>query len=117
MHFNGKTYETAKKITLLTVNLKIKRRRIKDGRDKNMDITNEFMFIHMPAKAGIKKFGQKATLAKLKYFNQLDKGAVPGTPVLIPVNTRSLKTEEKRKALPVVNLIKEKRDGGIKGCT
>ena len=71
----------------------------------------------MSAKAGIKKFGETEIAAVIKEFNQLDKRAVPGNPVVIPIDTRNLTAEEKYKVLPSVNPIKEKRNGDIKGRT
>ena len=40
-----------------------------------------------------------------------------GKPVIGPIDPYSLTWEEKRKALDAVNLIKEKRNGKIKGRT
>ena len=53
----------------------------------------------------------------IKEFTQLNKGAVPGKPVVRPVNVSSLTSLEKSKALPAVNLIKEKFGGILKGRT
>ena len=47
----------------------------------------------------------------IKEFTQLNEGAVPGKPVVKPVDV------EKSKALPAVNLIKEKSSGILKGRT
>ena len=41
----------------------------------------------------------------LKELKQLEKGAEPGNPVVIPTDVNTLSIEEKRKALRAVNLI------------
>ena len=71
----------------------------------------------MSAKKGIKKFGERAIAALVKEFTQLDKGAVPGKPVVEGVDPGSIKSEERKKILEAVNLIAEKRSGLIKGRT
>ena len=82
-----------------------------------MDIACNIMFTQMTAKAGIKKFGETAVVAILKEFKQLDEGAKPGNPVVIPTDANTLSIEEKRKALRAINIIKEKRNGTLKGRT
>ena len=82
-----------------------------------MDIACNVMFTQMTAKAGIKQFGETAVAAMLKEFKQLDEGAKPGNPVVIPTDANTLSIEEKRKALRAINLIKEKRKGTLKGRT
>ena len=71
----------------------------------------------MSAKAGIKKFGDKAIAAMLSEYKQLNTGAMPGKPVFGTINPNTLTREEKRRALEAVNLIKKKRCGKIKGRT
>ena len=73
------------------------------------------MSTQMPAKKGIKLFGEKAIAAMIKEFEQLDEGAFPGKPVVKPIDPNTLTREEKYKAMEAVNLIKEKRCGKIKG--
>ena len=53
----------------------------------------------------------------MKEFNQLDKGVIPGKPVVEPVDPNTLTTKCKNKALEAVNSIKEKHDIRIKGST
>jgi hypothetical protein len=53
----------------------------------------------------------------IKEFCQLDEGAFPGKPVVGPADPNHLTKLEKQAALEAVNLIKEKRDGRIKGRT
>ena len=52
-----------------------------------------------------------------KEFHQLDKGAMPNTPVILPHDPTKLTRTEKREAFEAVNLIKGKRTGAIKGHT
>ena len=51
----------------------------------------------------------------IKEFTQLNEGAVPGNPVVRPINANTLTLSDKKKAIPAVNLIKEKHDGVLKG--
>jgi hypothetical protein len=74
-------------------------------------------YSQMSAKAGIKEFGERAVAAMFKEFKQLNEGAVPGKPVFGQQDANELTYEEKKKALEAVNLIKEKRNGIIKGRT
>ena len=52
-----------------------------------------------------------------KEFNQLDKGAIPNKPVMIPQEPMKLTRTEKREASEAVNLIEENRTETIKGRT
>ena len=71
----------------------------------------------MSAKKGIKLFKERAVAAICKEFKQLDEGAIPNKPVVLPQDPSKLTREEKSRALEAVNLIKEKRNGKIKGRT
>ena len=64
----------------------------------------------MSATAGIKKHGQKAVDALFKEFCQLDEKSV-----FAPLHAKDLTPEQRTQALRAINLIKEKRDGGLKG--
>ena len=75
------------------------------------------LFTQMTAKAGIKKHGEIAIAALMKEFKQLVVGAMEGKPVVEAVMAGDLSNKDKREALEAVNLIKEKRDGSIKGRT
>ena len=69
-----------------------------------------FVFTQMTARAGIKKHGQAARDALTAEFAQLDyKGAYE------PVYATDLTETQQNSALRVINLIKEKRDGRLKG--
>ena len=80
-----------------------------------MAIATNFMFTQMSARKGIKQFGERAVAALMKEFRQLIEGAVPGKPVIKPLNADSLSFEDKKKAMEAVTFIKEKRCGTIKG--
>ena len=71
----------------------------------------------MNAKKGIKLFGEKAVVAMFKEYKQLDKGPMAGKSVFGSISYDSLSKQESNGALEAVNLIKEKRDGKIKGRT
>ena len=71
----------------------------------------------MSAHKGIKKYGQVAIAALFKELKQLGCGAMKGKPVVVPTNPDNLTPKQKKEALEAVNLIKEKRDGKIKGRT
>ena len=71
----------------------------------------------MPASRGFKVFGEEAFAAMVKEYTQLTNGAMPGKPVIAPVDSKTLSREDKERALEAVNLIKEKRCGDIKGRT
>ena len=73
----------------------------------------------MTARVGIKKHGEVAIATMFKELKQLNKGAVAelNHPVIKPINPKTITEEERKRALNAVNLIKEKRDGSIKGRT
>ena len=71
----------------------------------------------MSAKAGIKKFGDRAIAAMLSEYRQLNNGPMPGKPVFGCINPDDLTSEEKKRALEAVNLIKKKRCGKLKSRT
>jgi hypothetical protein len=75
-------------------------------------IVTAYIMTQMSAASGIKTYGQPAVDAILKEFCQLhDKG------VFEPQLATSLTAQQKRSSLRAVNLIKEKRNGDIKGRT
>ena len=79
--------------------------------------TVDVMFTQMSAKRGIKLFKERAVAAMIKELTQLDRGAMDGKPVVIPIDPKLLTSEERKLALEAVHLIKEKRDGKVKGRT
>ena len=69
-----------------------------------------FVLTQMSARAGIKKHGQAARDALTAEFAQLDyKGAYE------PIQAVDLTKTQQKKALRIINLIKEKRNGRLKG--
>lgn len=114
MSFDGKAYTHEKERQFLIVDEDY-------NKDKDMNtyysIACDVMFTQMSAKKGIKMFGERAIAALLKEYNQMDKAPMPGKPVFGAVDYHTLSVQEKKEALEAVNLIKEKRDGKIKGRT
>jgi hypothetical protein len=66
----------------------------------------------MSEQAGLRKHGEKAENALMQEFQQLD-----DLTVFIPRYASELTDDEKRAALRALNLLKEKRDGSLKGRT
>ena len=66
----------------------------------------------MNATKGIKLHGECAVEALLKEFSQLD-----NMNTFKPIKANSMTKKQRRKALRLINLIKEKRDGTLKGHT
>jgi hypothetical protein len=71
-----------------------------------------YVLNQMTAKAGIKKHGKAAEAALMKEFAQLE-----ALDVYESVDPKSLTKEQRHNALRAINLIKEKRDGVLKGRT
>jgi hypothetical protein len=70
------------------------------------------LMTQMSAKKGLKLHGEKAAEVIIKEFKQLhDKD------VFKPIFASSLTTNDKKKKLQAITLIKEKRNGKIKGRT
>ena len=93
------------------------------GKKSYMNVAANYLFAQvtehaqMSAKAGIKKFGDRAVAAMLNEYKQLNEGPVPGKPVFGCIDPNTITWDEKRRALEAVNLIKKKRCGRIKGRT
>ena len=75
---------------------------------------DEKKFKDMSAYKGMKIFGERAVVACLKEFTQYSEGVMPGKPVVIPIDAKSISKREKEEALEAVNLIKKKRCGKVK---
>ena len=75
------------------------------------------MFMQMQATRGFKLFGERAVAAMIKELIQLEEGPMPIKKVVTTINPDTLSAEDKAKSLNAVNLIKQKRDGTIKGRT
>ena len=85
-------------------------------KDMNHAQQQEFVFgfvmTQMSAKAGIKKHGRKAEEALMKEFAQLE-----DLSVFEGLDATKLTKEQRKSALRAINLIKEKRNGTLKGRT
>ena len=88
--------------------------RVQNAHRSYIEIACDIIFTQMTVNAGFKKFGEPAFAAMIKEFTQINEEAVPGKPVVIPTDESMLTNEEKPKALPTVNIIKEKWNGVIK---
>ena len=116
MNFHGKGYQAKREYNLITNSAsKETNGEVSDSADTYMKLACEVVFTQMTAKKGFKQFGAKAVAAMVKEFTQLNEGAVPGKPVVVPTDASTLTDTEKKKALRAVNLIKEKWNGDIKG--
>ena len=98
----------------------MKREKLKARTQNNnnlMTIATDVMFAQISAKAGIKRFREKAVATIFKEFKQLNNGTMLGKLVFSTVDSKALTSKERWRALKVVNVIKQKRCGKIKGCT
>jgi hypothetical protein len=108
-----KEYASVKHKQFLTVKGYRAGARERGDRESFMSLATDVLFAQvgefsqMTAKAGIKKFGEKAIAAMLQEFRQLNEGEVPGKLVFGTVNPMTLSREEKRRALEAVNLRKK----------
>ena len=64
------------------------------------------MFTHMHVKRVIKLFGERSISEMIKEFRQLDEGAMPVNPVVIPINPDELTDAEIIQALEALILLK-----------
>ena len=71
-----------------------------------------YMLTQMTARAGIKKHGKAAEAALMAEFAQLE-----DMTVYEPIDPATLTKKQRQAALRALNLIKEKRDGRLKGRT
>ena len=78
--------------------------------DKVRNMYYRFMVTQMMEHEGIAKHGKKAVEALMKEYAQLDEFKV-----FEPLDSASLSKKEKARALRVINLLKEKRNGMLKG--
>ena len=83
----------------------------------NVLFTQVLEHAQMSAKAGIKRFGDRALAAMISEYKQLNTGAMPGKPVFGCIDPKNITMGERKRALEAVNLIKKKRCGKLKGRT
>ena len=116
MDFSGKGYGSTREFNFVTNGVKVDQNtNDQSNHTSYMNLALNTIFTQMSANAGFKKFGEPAFAAMIKEFTQLNEGAVPGKPVVVPTDANTLTDIEKEKALPAVNLIKKKWNGVIKG--
>ena len=78
--------------------------------DEVKNMSYKFMVTQMMELKVIAKHGEKAVEALMKEYAQLDEFKV-----FEPLDSVSLSTKKKDRALQVIHLLKEKRDGSLKG--
>ena len=125
MGFNGKGYGAQREFNLVMNKREEKGDLSKLSHASFMQVVCDVIFAQtatsgnqkkqMSATKGFETYGEAAVAAIIKEFTQLTKGAVPGKPVVGAVGASTLTFDGKRKAMPAVNLIKEKWNGVIKG--
>lgn len=75
-------------------------------------LTKEEELQQVSYKEGVKRFGKKAIYAMLKEYTQMGEN---DKRVFIPQHANKLTRQQKRKAMRIISLIKQKRDNSIKG--
>jgi len=108
----GKSYPTTENTFLQDESPQVVPTAHSDGQRRMYSIALNVMFNQMHASKGIKMFKEKAVAAILKEYKQLNDMSVLGR-----IDYDSLTEEQKQLALDAVNLIKEKRNGKVKGRT
>ena len=77
----------------------------------------DVIFTQMYSKKGIKLFGERDIAEIIKESRKLDKGVMPGKPVVIQLKPDEIIDVERRQSIEAVNIIKEQINGIIKGRT
>jgi len=113
MDTESKAYSTKRSVQLLMQSNS--ERANSNGNMSYMSRAVGILLTQMSATEGIKKHGEKAIAVLVKEFKQLDEGPMEGKKVVEPLTYNSLTKKEKKEALDAINLIKEKRDGSLKG--
>ena len=73
-------------------------------------ISKQDRYAQVSVKEGVRRHGQKAVNAVLSEFAQLN-----DKDIFTPVSAKSMTSSDKREALNLITLVKEKRNGKIKG--
>ena len=117
--FTGNTYDDVKKKLQLLMDEKKHETKKKNTFyvETSIKAAVNVMVTHMQAIRGFKLFGERAVAAMIKELKKLEEGPMPGKKVVTEINNETLSAEDKEKSLNAVNLIKQKRDGTIKGRT
>ena len=83
----------------------------------NVLFTQVSEYAQISAKAGIKRFGDRALAAMISEYKQLNTGDGPVKLVFGCIDPKDNTMEEEKQALEAVNLIKKKRCDKLKGRT
>ena len=114
----GKTHnEVKKKIQYLMREDKGKNNQTLYQVETGLRMATKVMFTQMQAATSFKLFGEKAVAEMFKELKQLEHGPIPGKSVLHALDPDMMTSEDKKKALNTINLIKENQDETIKGRT
>ena len=117
MSFGGKKYASTQQQSKTQLFMSRSNQQSENDRKAMIRKTIHVLLTQVSAVKGFKMFGERAVAAMVKELKQLNDGAMPGKPVVVPQDPDVLTEDEKESALEAVNLIKEKRDGRIKGRT
>ena len=74
----------------------------------------EVCFTSMYASKVIRKHGERAVSIIIKELKQLNDGALPHKPLVIPISSEELSNGDKEQDLDAVTLIEEKRGDRLK---
>jgi len=96
MSFDGKVYAHGRERQFLMVQ---EEQNNEPTLNDYYSIACNVMLTQMSAKEGIKRFGERAIVAMIKEYEQMDKAPMPGKPVFCPVSYESLTKEEIMKAM------------------
>ena len=99
--------EIKKKIQFLMSEERVKDKTILFSVETGMKMATKAIFTQMQATTGFKMYGEEAIAAMFKELKQLEHGPMPGKRVLCAVDPDSMSTEDKKRALNVINLIKK----------
>ena len=84
--------------------IKLNKTSMKECTIKSVDV----MFAQMSAKSVIKRLVESAVAVVINEFRQIEKGVIPGKPVLKGIETAMFAKEYRQALVETVNLIKEK---------
>ena len=107
MDFHGKGYQAKREYNLATNSSETKGE-VGDSTDRYMKLACDVIFTQMTAKKGFKQYGAKAVAAMIKEFTQLNEGAVPGKPVVVPTDSHTLTNAERLNASTIWSPIAQK---------
>ena len=114
MSFDGKSYVHGQHSQLLMIEEKYD-----TSKDINtyMSLAHDVIFTHISAKKVINQSREREVVAMLKEYQKLNDRPMPGNPVFGTINNEELRSEDRKKSIDAVKMIKEKLCGNIKGRT